>query len=263
MPRSGGEHERVAPSAVMRGSSTSPAAARAARHKIPVEPGIIRENFRIRLKNDCNIKKVDRESCQITGNSKRHKREFNFSNREFTGNRSDPHRRLPPRKVIRRNYDLRNKPKMCELALLRRDRESGGALGFASNVCVIICHNTADRRRVCSGGTSFDDLDPQAAAKAVTAIVRLALGNTTILKRIGTIAEYRIDWGPGYRMNAIPLARGSSEPILRLVTVTNRFRFALPKVSNGKSRDLIVSSVRRPCLGHLPQDPRSMIFHRR
>jgi hypothetical protein len=55
MPRSGGEHERVAPSAVMRGSS--PAAARAARHKIPVEPGIIRENFRIRLKNDCNIKK--------------------------------------------------------------------------------------------------------------------------------------------------------------------------------------------------------------
>jgi hypothetical protein len=152
---------------------------------------------------------------------------------------------------------------MCELALLRRDRESGGALGFASNVCVIICHNTADRRRVCSGGTSFDDLDPQAAAKAVTAIVRLALGNTTILKRIGTIAEYRIDWGPGYRMNAIPLARGSSQPILRLVTVTNRFRFALPKVSNGKSRDLIVSSVRRPCLGHLPQDPRSMIFHRR
>ena len=115
----------------------------------------------------------------------------------------------------------------------------------------------------CPNRTWFDDLDPQAAAKAATAIVRLELGNTTSLKRIGTIAEYRIDWGPGYRMNAIPLARGSSQPIPQLATVTNRFRFALPKVSNGKSRDLIVSSVRCPCPGRLSQDPRSMIFHRR
>ena len=99
-----------------------------------------------------------------------------------------------------------------------------------------------------SNRTWFDDLDPQAAAKAVTAIVRLELGNTTILKRIGTIAEYRIDWGPGYRMNAIPLARGSSQPILQLVTVTNRFRFALPKVSNGKSSrpDCLVGQMPMP-----------------
>ena len=52
----------------------------------------------------------------------------------------------------------------------------------------------------CPYRTWFDDLDPQAAAKAATAIVRLELGNTMSLKRIGTIAEYRIDWGPGYRI---------------------------------------------------------------
>lgn len=45
----------------------------------------------------------------------------------------------------------------------------------------------------------FNRLDPQ-AAKAATAAVRLELGNTSNLKRIGAIAEYRIDWGPGYRV---------------------------------------------------------------
>ena len=43
----------------------------------------------------------------------------------------------------------------------------------------------------------FIPLDPQAAAKVATAIMRLGLGNTSSLKRIGTIVEYRIDWGPG------------------------------------------------------------------
>ena len=46
----------------------------------------------------------------------------------------------------------------------------------------------------------FDRLDPQAAAKVAAAAMRLGLGNTSNLKRIGTIAEYRIDWGPGYRI---------------------------------------------------------------
>jgi putative addiction module killer protein len=46
----------------------------------------------------------------------------------------------------------------------------------------------------------FNRLDPQAAAKIATAVMRLELGNTSNLKRIGTIAEYRIDWGPGYRI---------------------------------------------------------------
>jgi putative addiction module killer protein len=46
----------------------------------------------------------------------------------------------------------------------------------------------------------FEGLDPQAAAKVATAAMRLGLGNTSNLKRIGTITEYRIDWGPGYRI---------------------------------------------------------------
>lgn len=46
----------------------------------------------------------------------------------------------------------------------------------------------------------FDDLDPQAATKVAAARARLELGNTSNVKRIGSIAEYRIDWGPGYRI---------------------------------------------------------------
>ena len=46
----------------------------------------------------------------------------------------------------------------------------------------------------------FGRLDSQAASKVATAVVRLGLGNTSNLKRIGAIAEYRIDWGPGYRI---------------------------------------------------------------
>ena len=52
----------------------------------------------------------------------------------------------------------------------------------------------------------FDGLDPQAAAKVATAILRLEMGNTSRVKWIGTIGEYRIDGGPGYR---IYLARDS------------------------------------------------------
>lgn len=46
----------------------------------------------------------------------------------------------------------------------------------------------------------FDRLDPQAAAKVATALLRLQAGNTSGLKRIGAIAECRVDWGPGYRI---------------------------------------------------------------
>jgi len=50
-------------------------------------------------------------------------------------------------------------------------------------------------------GTWFDDLDPQAAAKVATATLRLELGNTSNVKWIGGgLGEYRIDWGPGYRL---------------------------------------------------------------
>jgi putative addiction module killer protein len=46
----------------------------------------------------------------------------------------------------------------------------------------------------------FDGLDSQAAAKVTTAILRLRMGHTSNLRRIGAIAEYRVDWGPGYRI---------------------------------------------------------------
>src|SRR6266849_1768435 len=46
----------------------------------------------------------------------------------------------------------------------------------------------------------FDRLDVQTAAKVATATLRLAMGNTSSVKRIGVIAECRVDWGPGYRI---------------------------------------------------------------
>lgn len=46
----------------------------------------------------------------------------------------------------------------------------------------------------------FDRLHVQAAAKVAAAVTRLELGNTSRVKGTGTIAEYRIDWGPGYRI---------------------------------------------------------------
>ena len=46
----------------------------------------------------------------------------------------------------------------------------------------------------------FDGLHPQAAAKVATGVVRLELGNMSRVKWIGAIGEYRIDWGPGYRI---------------------------------------------------------------
>jgi putative addiction module killer protein len=46
----------------------------------------------------------------------------------------------------------------------------------------------------------FDRLPAQPAAKVAVALARLAAGNAGNVKRIGAIAEYRIDWGPGYRL---------------------------------------------------------------
>jgi putative addiction module killer protein len=47
----------------------------------------------------------------------------------------------------------------------------------------------------------FDSLDVHAAAKVTTARGRLELGHTSAIKWLGEgIGEYRIDWGPGYRM---------------------------------------------------------------
>jgi putative addiction module killer protein len=46
----------------------------------------------------------------------------------------------------------------------------------------------------------FDGLDAQAAAKVVTANLRMELGNTSRIKWFAGIGEYVIDWGPGYRI---------------------------------------------------------------
>jgi putative addiction module killer protein len=47
----------------------------------------------------------------------------------------------------------------------------------------------------------FDRLHPQAAAKIVTALTRLALGNFSNVKGVGSgVFELRIFFGPGYRV---------------------------------------------------------------
>ena len=47
----------------------------------------------------------------------------------------------------------------------------------------------------------FDRLNAQAAAKVTTAITRLAGGNFSNVKGVGSdVLECRIDFGPGYRV---------------------------------------------------------------
>jgi putative addiction module killer protein len=46
----------------------------------------------------------------------------------------------------------------------------------------------------------FNSLDTQAAAKVTVAKSRLELGNTSNVKWFDGIGEYKIDWGPGYRI---------------------------------------------------------------
>src|SRR5216683_1320078 len=47
----------------------------------------------------------------------------------------------------------------------------------------------------------FDRLNPEAAAKVATALIRLALGNVSNVKGVGSgVFEFRIDFGPGYRV---------------------------------------------------------------
>ena len=47
----------------------------------------------------------------------------------------------------------------------------------------------------------FDDLDAQAAAKITVALARMAQANLSNVKSVGGgVLEYRIDFGPGYRI---------------------------------------------------------------
>ncbi len=46
----------------------------------------------------------------------------------------------------------------------------------------------------------FNELDAQAAAKVTVAKTRMELGNTSNVEWFRGIGEYKIDWGPGYRI---------------------------------------------------------------
>ncbi len=57
----------------------------------------------------------------------------------------------------------------------------------------------------------FNTLNSQAAAKVTVAIAKIELGNTSNIKWFDGIGEYRINWGPGYR---IYLAQDGKELII-------------------------------------------------
>ena len=50
-------------------------------------------------------------------------------------------------------------------------------------------------------GNWFNKLESRAAAKVTTALIRLGMGNTSNVKSVGGgVREYKIDYGPGYRV---------------------------------------------------------------
>ena len=50
-------------------------------------------------------------------------------------------------------------------------------------------------------GSWFNDLDFTAASKVTTALYRLQYGNFSNVQAVGGgVSEYRIDFGPGYRI---------------------------------------------------------------
>ncbi len=74
------------------------------------------------------------------------------------------------------------------------------------NICVSIVSVIAVREYVDAAGKSpfskwLRGLNVHAAAKVTTALERIADGNVSNVKPVGAgVLEYRIDFGPGYRM---------------------------------------------------------------
>jgi putative addiction module killer protein len=46
----------------------------------------------------------------------------------------------------------------------------------------------------------FERLPADAAAKVATAKIRMEMGSLSAVRWVGGIGEYKIDWGPGYRI---------------------------------------------------------------
>ena len=73
-------------------------------------------------------------------------------------------------------------------------------------LCVTIMNDRSSREYLDRTGGSpfaswFGHLNPKAAAKVATAVARLAAGNFSNVKGVGSVVfEYRIDFGPGYRI---------------------------------------------------------------
>jgi len=66
----------------------------------------------------------------------------------------------------------------------------------------------------------FDDLDAQAAVKITVALTRMSQGNLSNVKGVGGgVAEYRVDYGPGYR---IYFGREGDEVVILLAGGTKR-----------------------------------------
>lgn len=85
----------------------------------------------------------------------------------------------------------------------------------------------------------FDELEAQAAAKVATARLRLEMGNTSSVKWIGAgLGEYRIDWGPGYRLY---LARDGDTLIVLFVGGTKKRQ----QTDIDRARELLAEYKRR------------------
>ncbi len=94
--------------------------------------------------------------------------------------------------------------------------------------------------------TWFNGLDAQAAAKVTVAKTRLALGNTSNLEWFRGIGEYKIDWGPGYRIylvkegNALIVLfggstkKGQQKAINQAVALHEEFKARKKALATGK-----------------------------